>query len=200
MERFTDRSGINPVAFSAATPEILILAVQKHRRSSGSEISDYDTAAEIAAANGYSINGNVYSRVVEPKKKFAKITLGAALSACNALMNVAKGNVVSDGEISRRWLICKSCPSKTTVSDCMSCGGAGKASGIINRMRGAVGKQFRIEQEAGRTFCGECGCSHALMIPTLLEKQKQEPDEINSKRPTVCWMRRDSVNYKPESK
>jgi hypothetical protein len=200
MERFTDKSGKNPVGFSAATPEILIVAVQKHRRATGVEISDYDTALEIAKANKYLIDGNRYSKIVEPKKTYAKISLGAAISACSALVNVAKGNIVSDAEINRRWLICKSCPSTTTVSDCMSCGGAGKASALINRIRGTVGKSFRIEQEAGRTFCGECGCSHALMIPTLLEKQKQESDVVNEKRPSQCWMRRDSKNYKPEAK
>jgi hypothetical protein len=200
MERFTDKSGKNPVAFSAATPEILILAVQSFRRESGVQKSDFETAKEIAAANNYKIDGNIYSKIVEEKKRYAKITLSAALSACGALLNVAKGNIVSDAEISRRWLICKSCPSKTTVSDCMSCGGAGKASTLINKMRGAAGKQFRIEQEAGKTFCGECSCSHALMIPTLLEKQKVESDSVNSKRPSICWMRRDSINYKPESR
>ena len=200
MEKYTDKSGKNPVAFTAATPDLLISAIQGFRRNRGIQISDYDTANEIANANKYTIDGDTYSKIIEEKKEFNKITLGAAMSACGAILNVIKGNIVSDSEINRRWLICKSCPSKTQVSDCMTCGGAGKASMLINRVRGAAGKQFRIDQDAGRTYCRECKCSHALMIPTLLDKQKKESDEVNSKRPSICWMRRDSVNYKEESK
>ena len=200
METFTDTSAIWPVAFRAKTPDDLIAAVQDYRRNAGIQISDHDTAKEICERNKYELDGDRYSKTVQEKKRHQRVTLASAVSACRAILNVIKGNTVNDKEISRRWLICKSCPSITDISDCLSCGGAGKASNLVNMVRGAAGKGFRMDQAAGKTFCGECGCSHALMIPTVLSLQKNEVDAVNMKRPDCCWMRRDSNNYIPEEK
>lgn len=184
------------VTFSADTPDALIRSVQKYRRNHGFQISDDETAKEISQENKYEYKDGIYSKTVPISFPKPRLNLAGVKAACGAMIQTLKNNIVSDTEIYRRWEICQNCPVKTTVSDCMSCGGAGRAADWINKLKGAAGKQFRVEQEAGRTFCGLCGCSHALMIPTKMEYQKEESEKQNQLRPDQCWLRVGGINYK----
>lgn len=197
QEKFIDISTGARVAFSADSPDALIRSVQKFRNYNGVRITDEDTAKEIGEKNGYVFKDGVYSSTLQISFKKPSLTLASVKSACGAMMETIKGNIVSDQEINRRWEICKNCPVSTKVSDCMSCGGAGRAADWVNKIKNAVGKRFRLEQESGRTFCGLCGCSHALMIPTKMKLQKQESEKQNQQRPSQCWLRWDSNNYVP---
>jgi hypothetical protein len=185
------------VSFTADTPDALIRSVQKYRRNNNVQISDDDTAKEIAATNGYEHKDGIYSKNLPISFAKPRLNLAGVKSACGAMLQTLKSNIVGDAEIYRRWQICQNCPVKTSVSDCMSCGGAGRVADWINKLRGAAGKSFRIEQEAGMTFCGLCGCSHALMIPTKMEFQKAESEKQNQLRPDQCWLRVGGINYKP---
>ena len=197
QERFIDISTGSKVAFAADTPDALIRSVQKFRNNNGVRITDEDTAKEIGKKNGYVFKDGIYSNTLQISFKKPSLNLASVKSACGALLQNIKGNIVSDAEINRRWEICKNCPANTTVSDCMSCGGAGRAATWVNTIKNAVGKRFRIEQESGKTFCGLCGCSHALMIPTKMQDQKQETEKQSQLRPSQCWLRWDSNNYVP---
>lgn len=196
-EKYVFVYGGTKVAFTAKTPEILISSVQQFARLRGYQISDDEIAQKIAKANGYEYKDGIYSKEITPYFKKPHLNLAAVKSACGAMIQTLKGNTVTDSEIARRWMICQACPAKTTVSDCMSCGGAGRAADWINKIRGAAGKAFRLDQESGKTFCGLCGCSHALLIPTQMEHQKEESEKQNKLRPLACWLRYDSPNYIP---
>lgn len=197
QERYMDNSTGSKVAFAADSPDSLIRAVQRFRNNNGVRITDEDTAKEISAKNGYVLKEGIYSNSLQISFKKPSLNLASVKSACSAMLESIKGNIVSDEEINRRWSICKNCPASTTVSDCMSCGGAGRAADWVNKVKGAAGKRFRLEQESGKTFCGLCGCSHALMIPTKMKFQKQETEKQNQLRPSQCWLRWDSQNYVP---
>jgi len=160
-DRFIDISTGERVAFAAETPESLILAVQRFRNNCGVKITDEETAKEICKKNDYVFKDGIYSTTLQTSFPKSHLTLASVKSACGAMLQTIKGNIVSDQEIERRWEICKNCPVKTSVSDCMSCGGAGKVADWVNNIKNAVGRRFRLEQESGQTFCGLCGCSHA---------------------------------------
>jgi hypothetical protein len=194
-ERFYDKH--YEASYTAATPESLIRSVIAHRRANGSTICDDDTAKEICEANGYVHKDGVYSRVVAIKRGSHKLSLAGVQAACSAMMQNIKGNVVSNTEIDRRWEICKACVENTTISDCLGCGASGRAASFFSKIQGAAGRVFRLDQKAGQTFCGMCGCSHALMVPTSMEYQKPESEAQNNLRPDQCWLRKDSANYLP---
>ena len=196
-EKYVFVFGGTKVAFTAKTPEILISSVQEYARHRQFQISDDEIAQKIAKANGYKYVDGIYAKEILPAFKKPHLNLAAVKSACGAMIQTIKGNTVPDQEIARRWYICQACPAKTTVSDCMSCGGAGRAADWINKVRGAAGKSFRLDQESAKTFCGLCGCSHALLIPTKIEHQKEESEKQNKQRPLACWLRYDSPNYIP---
>ena len=198
MKTFTDKTGNTPVAFTNAKLDKLILSVIKHRAKNNSGISEADTAAEVAAANADAVDFSSYS-VATPAKLTNKprLTLHGASKACNALLNVASGNVETNYEITRRAAICRNCPHLTSVSDCMSCGGAGKVSNLIRSVRSIFKKNINIPHEAAKRYCGLCGCSLALLLPTTMPNQKDETEEVNEKRPDHCWLKKSSVNYIP---
>ena len=183
--------------FVAPSPDSLIRAVQKYRQSLNLEISPDETAKEICQANGYEYIDNVYSKTIETTVKKKPVNFAAIKSACNAIFENIRNNVESPAEISRRWRICKACPQLTKVSDCVSCSGTGRFTNWLNSIKAASKTNFHIDQGSALTYCGMCGCSHALMIPARLDSQKEESDEANKTRPELCWLRKDSKNYKP---
>jgi hypothetical protein len=196
-ERYVFAFNGQRVAFSAGSADDLIRAVQEFARLRDVQMSDDEIAKLICKSNGYEYKDGLYSKTIQPKFNKPNLNLAAVKSACGAMLQTLKGNNVPEAEIARRWEICKNCPAKTNVSDCMSCGGAGRVSSWLQSIRGAAGKMFRLEQETGMTFCGLCGCSHALLITTKMEFQKPESEKQNQQRPEQCWLRYDSQNYKP---
>jgi hypothetical protein len=197
MKNFTDTTGSKPVAFSNANLDKLIRSVIKHRAKNGSTISEADTASEVANYNQSIVDIESYSSSEKKLTYKPKITLNGATKACKALLNVAAGDVVPDLEIQRRWQICRNCPHLTAVSDCMSCGGAGKVSNLITSVRSIFKKNIRMPHEAAKRYCGHCGCSMALLLPTTMPNQKVEPESINETRPDQCWLKTSSDNYQP---
>lgn len=198
MNAFTDKTGDRPAAFTNARLDKLIVSIINHRARNGSEISEADTAREVTEANNSSLDIAGYSS--SPQTKLTnkpRLTLAGAKKACNAIINVAMGNVVSDIEIQRRWHICRNCPQMTSVSDCMSCGGAGKVSSLISSARTLFKKNIRLTHDAAGRYCGQCGCSMALLLPTTMQNQKEESDSENDLRPADCWLNRNSDNYQP---
>jgi len=191
---FTDRTTGKPVTLSNKKLEPLIASVIKHRAHNNIEYIEHEVAQEVAAANNTKFSG-IYS--VDPKKLInkPKLTIAAAKSACGALLNVARGEVEMNRVISKRWDICAKCPNLTSVSDCMTCGGAGRVGDMLNSIRAKFGKFFTLPSSASERYCGFCGCSMALLLPTLMKSQKEESDEKNAKRPDECWLKKTSVNY-----
>jgi hypothetical protein len=196
-ERYVLSHSGQKVAFTASTPDALIRSVQQFVRLRAIQLSDDDVAKLICKSNGYEHKDGLYSKTIQPVFNKPSLNLASVKAACGAMLQTIKGNNVSDAEIARRWEICKNCPAKTNVSDCMSCGGSGRVASWIQSIKGAAGKMFRLEQEAGMTFCGLCGCSHALLTTTKMEFQKPESEKQNQQRPEQCWLRYDSQNYKP---
>ena len=197
QDRFIDISTGSKVAFAADSPDALIRSVQRFRNSNGVRITDEDTAKEISKKNGYLFKDGIYSKTLQISFAKPSLNLASIKTACGAMLESIKGNTVSDQEIYRRTEICSNCPMKTTVTDCMSCGGMGRVAAWTNRIMQLAGKRLNMSNEAGKTFCGLCGCSHALMIPTKMELQKQETEKQNQLRPSQCWLRWDSENYVP---
>lgn len=123
------------------------------------------------------------------------VSIRDAASAAKALMKIIHGEYVNEEEYKRRLSICSSCPLRQKNSDCMGCGGSGKAARNILEFRAKLGLSYNIDSNTGSHFCGFCGCSLSLLLVTKVENYKKEEEEINNQRPGHCWLRKTSINY-----
>ena len=195
---FTDTTGDEAVSFENDIIDRLIKSVIKHRIKVGSAISEADTATEVTQHNNARTSEHYSDSPKLINKPKRTMNLAGAKAACGAIIASAAGNVSNNQEIARRWNICRTCPYLTAVSDCMTCGGAGRVSSLINAVKAKFRKNFLIPNEAGKRYCGACGCTMALLLPTLMTGQKVESEGFNQNRPDECWLKKTSPNYKAD--
>ena len=131
-----------------------------------------------------------------------KITAQGAVSAAKALMKIISGKHASQDEIHRRASICRECPHLSDTSDCNK-----GCTGVLRRVAqlgGRIREMFaRVEvpnlngSPPIKKFCGKCGCSMSLLLPVRAQDYKKESASEQAARPMLCWLRKDSKNYKP---
>lgn len=128
-------------------------------------------------------------------KHSRSVTIADASRAANALMKIIPGDYVDQDEYLRRLSVCKTCEIRQKNSDCMSCGGSGKAARALLAVRAKLGLSYNMNKEEGSHFCGFCGCSLSLLLVTKTRNYRKENDETNAQRPSYCWLNRNSKNY-----
>lgn len=133
----------------------------------------------------------------QPKGR-RSISLADAMKAAQAVVKMASGDHVSRDEYSRRVTICTGCNNKSKVSDCMGCGASGKLTNFMMKVRSLLRLSYKTDSKINSQFCYSCGCSLALLLVTKVKNYKYESDEENKKRPSTCWLRRDSINFNNE--
>lgn len=142
-----------------------------------------------------------YDREVKGKtprndtRRSRSVSINDASRAARALMKIIPGEYASEDEYKRRLAICATCPLRQRNSDCMGCGGSGRAARTLMSFRAKLGLGYQLDNKVGAEFCGFCGCSLSLLLVTKVENYKLESEETNSERPYHCWLRRDSKNY-----
>lgn len=136
-----------------------------------------------------------YDREKIEKRKTLKIS--EMWHAGVALFKQGAGETVNQEENDRRSKICRNCPFKDTVSNCIPCGGGDKLTGLINGFRRKFRVVLRIDREIKNKYCKACGCSLTLLCLTKKEFLPKETPEENRARPIRCWMRKDSPNFQP---
>lgn len=129
------------------------------------------------------------------KRKGLKIS--SIWSAGIALFNQASGETVDQEENDRRSKICKGCPFKEEVSNCIACGGGNKLTNLVNNFRNKFKVALRIDRDIKNKYCKACGCSLTLLCLTKSSSLPIETAEENRARPARCWMRKGSPNYRP---
>lgn len=126
------------------------------------------------------------------------VNLAKAAAGARALIKSLMGSAVSPQEMSRRSAICASCPMKSEITGCQSCGMAGKISKFANELRAKKGSQAAIPSEVKTSYCGVCNCGLALMVLTKIEDFYAETPEVNGRRPDMCWLKTTSPNFTNE--
>lgn len=123
---------------------------------------------------------------------FAEVVTGA-----KAILDVTKGEVVEQSEITRRASICTSCPLSSTTTDCIACGFGSRLSKFISDLKTKVFESnYKVPNGMDRNYCKVCGCSLAMMIPSKMSAFK-ESDQKQAERPDHCWVKKTSINYIP---
>lgn len=138
------------------------------------------------------------SKKVQPRPKLKRKTLSEMVTGAKAVVRYTIGNAASPAEVNRRAKICDQCPLKDSISDCMSCGGAGKVANFINKLRRYKKSEGSIPDHLRKKFCGMCGCSIAMLIVTKYEDFYQEDAQKNASRPDYCWLKKSSINFTKE--
>lgn len=134
-----------------------------------------------------------FNPVQAPKdgKSFSEVVNGA-----KAVVNVIKGEVAPQEEISRRAMICTSCPLKKETTDCVACGFGSRLATFINRLKKEVFTEpYKIPNGIEREYCSVCSCSLAMMIPSKMSAFNEDENK-QEKRPDYCWVKKTSPNYK----
>ena len=135
----------------------------------------------------------VFNKNRSPKKR--AVTIKDAARAANALVKIGNGETVDKTEYLRRLEICRKCTSKSKVSDCLGCGGSGKAARIMNGIRAKAGLTYRLDTAVSVQFCKMCGCSLSVIMLTKFENYKKESLAEIQARPNNCWLKKDYPNF-----
>lgn len=124
-----------------------------------------------------------------PKKKsnglksLAEVSHGAA-----AVLKNIGGIVVSQQEVNRRAIICSSCPNKSEISGCRTCGFGKTLVTFVNNVKKAFGGGVSIPNGLEGNYCNSCDCSLAMMLPASLEDFSDSAKNDLS-RPSNCWVK-----------
>ena len=126
------------------------------------------------------------------------VTFSDAVRGANAIIKMAKGQVVNSEEILRRSNICSGCPLSTRSSGCATCRFGRQVANVVNGIRGLAGRSITYPSIKGAKArdmnCGFCGCALIVMLPAKIECFN-EPEEKNQARPDHCWAKNGGTNY-----
>lgn len=122
--------------------------------------------------------------------KKGKFTIKEVISGAHAMLKRVVGDNVSNEEMQRRSAICSNCPHRTTVSDCLQCGGSKRMAQAINTFRTARKLESEIPEKVKTKYCSICSCSLALMVATKFEDLAPEDPAKNASRPDYCWLKK----------
>lgn len=127
------------------------------------------------------------------KKGLIEIIQGA-----KAIIKFAAGDCASHSEIQRRSKICENCPMRQATAGCSACGAADKVRKFISEIQKTKKTVLDIPKPVQSKFCEICGCSIALMVVTKYQDFKPESNDLNSRRPDFCWLKKTSPNFTQE--
>lgn len=178
--------------------DILVDNVYKWRRDNNQlgHKEDYNTVYNSVRSQNINhprITVTQSNAPMRHSKNFAQVMNGA-----KAIVSLVSGDVVSQSEYNRRSKICADCPLKSKVSNCFGCG-AGTTIARRFRELSRVGGKTYLEYKTplgpvNYLYCGICDCSLGLMVMSKMSRFRETKEE-NLKRPTHCWVRKDSPNY-----
>ena len=138
----------------------------------------------------------------QQKIKTRKITFRDAVNAARALVQFTAGSVVEQDEMTRRAKICSNCDLVNKNVGCATCHAGAVLSQVVNIVRTAAKRGVHYPTVAGAeakdSNCGYCGCSSLMILPAKISVFN-ESEEKNAGRPDICWVKRDSPNYIPET-
>lgn len=183
-----------PIVFHEDTIEALVDQAVQFYATKGVQ---FDRKSIKAQAESQNKPGLIHKMVVpqskdNPKSMKVRVNLASAYAASKALFNLGRGETVSQKEADRRQSICLNCPHLSDVSDCMACGGMGRAASMLTAVRSNTGLKY--QNHISKKFCDVCKCSMALMLATKIEGFDHESDEVNAARPEHCWIKRGGPN------
>ncbi len=193
MLKYSVIEGGKRMEFISSNIEELALRVYKHRsRNSGYTLDQ--ARADVVHQLKFSGQKDVTpAHLIKPKNeklavpKRNKISLHDAFKAANAFLKLVKDDIVSQAEIDRRTRICLSCPKLEMASNCMACGGSRIATNLLNAAKRALGSDIQFDRAIKTRYCGVCGCSLSLLIPTKLQHFKKDTPDKAASRPNICW-------------
>jgi hypothetical protein len=117
-----------------------------------------------------------------------KISLTEAIHGATSAMKQIGGDSVDHQEIMRRAAICQSCPKRSEISGCASCGFGSKLVQFVNKIKKSFGGGVEIPNNLSREFCGVCQCSLGMMLPAPLDHFHSSTIE-DPNRPDKCWLK-----------
>jgi hypothetical protein len=162
---------------------------------------DIHDLSRMLEADGYKHSYKIAERFMrefnpKPKPK-SQLKMAEVVNGAKAILNVAKGEVASQEEITRRASICTSCPMTSETSDCIGCGFGERLVAFTKKLRTDLfGASYKIPNGMERLYCKVCSCSLAIMIPSKMSAFN-EKDGKQAERPNHCWVKKESPNYKP---
>lgn len=193
------------VTFYGNSPEELASQVLRIRKKNGVD-SDFNSVyqmikkstGDVEQVDG--VDSKIFKKRVNGQSRnqptrSRSVSIQDAAKAATALIKIIPGDYVSQEEYQRRAKICATCPLRQRNSDCMGCGGSGRAARMLMSFRSKLGLGYKVDEKIARQFCGFCGCSLSLLMLTKIKNYKTEDEETNSSRPSHCWLRRNSQNY-----
>jgi hypothetical protein len=138
------------------------------------------------------------ARQNESTAESRKLTLSEVWKGAVASVKNMAGKSASSQEVIRRSTICSNCEDKTSVSDCMGCGAAGRLATLVSNIRKTKEGAASVSSELRKQYCKHCKCSLALMLVTKYADLEQESSEIQNQRPDHCWLKNTSLNFTKE--
>jgi hypothetical protein len=194
------------ITFHGGSIDEIVSDVMRIRIRNGKEVPDFNVLYNIISSKvskTEQIDGpesklfrnRTQGRNSHNAIKSRSVSISDASRAAKALMKIIPGDYVEESEYKRRLKICATCPLKQANSDCMGCGGSGKAARALLNVRAKLGLGYKMDGIVGRQFCGFCGCSLSLLLVTKVANYKIEDKNLNTQRPGHCWLRKDSINY-----
>lgn len=130
--------------------------------------------------------------------KDRKISFKDALTGVQAIVKIVKGEFVDQAEINRRAILCTNCPQKSLTTDCYGCGFASRLTAYVNKVKKETfGTNFVIPNDLQGKYCGVCQCALLVMLPSKMSAFEEDAAKQDL-RPKHCWVKKDSINYKPE--
>lgn len=204
--QYSEKINKDRITFYGNSIDEIVEAVIRIRKRNGVKSLEYNSvynSIKPKISGSVQIDGpdsNNYKEKIRGFKKHnsattRSVSLNDAANAASALMKIVKGEFVPEEEYRRRLLICAECPLRQQNSDCMGCGGSGRAARISMKFQEKLGHGYKLDKKVGREFCGFCGCSLSLLLVTKTINYKTESKDLNIQRPVPCWLRKDSENY-----
>lgn len=167
------------VTFDHANEDGIFVLVKKAYGDAGIKYKDEDIRKSISRQKN------------NPDSNRKRVSFADAVIGAKALIKYSATGGVDYEEIRRRAAICLACPLKpSSVTGCSSCGASSKITKFANALRVKLGLDRPIPPEIKDKFCPFCECSIPLLVVTREEDFKEEPYEVNQKRPDVCWMKK----------
>lgn len=129
-----------------------------------------------------------------------KPSLQDVIDGAKAFIKVNSGDHVDQSEMNRRAGICSygfngACPRLEDTSVCSACSSGGALTRWIGQVKNFFGfKTESIPNNLGNKYCGACGCSLAMMIPSRTSNFNYSADK-QIKRPKGCWAKKGDKNF-----
>lgn len=205
--QYSEKINGNRITFYGNSIDEIVSDVMRIRKKNGVSSPEFNRLYNIikgkisGSIQVDGVDSRVFKKQTLKGSKVSKssntrsVSINDASRAAKALIKIIPGDYVEKSEYLRRLQICSSCPLRQKNSDCLGCGGSGRAARIMMSFRSKLGLGYQLDNKVGAQFCGFCGCSLSLLLVTKVQNYKKESDIENDSRPNHCWLNRNSPNY-----